>query len=882
MKKIFTLLAAVMCFAMAASADDYRRTWDFREGWSASTLEMLAGDTDNWQVPTDNETGFNNKVTMNKDVITVKYNGEDVVIPELEGLRFKSGTSAKRIQVWTGEQKNTSFPDSPCLWINGKTVKIELTVPAGENVKFGYCSHSNTENRGFTVGGGFADAAGNTKFTSKADATIVEVELINSNTVEANMTITSTNGAHIYYIIIGEGDVAEPAKIGYLYYEAAGTAFEALPLYTAVQDMPMATFVPVKVDDTTITKDLMMSYDAVILDGSLPVDADLVASLKENIQWTPVVNFNPAIAQALGYGEIVDAESEFAYTMDQEWFAGYEAYTMDSVYTVTNGSVFPGALKLTGHAGDDVMVAYYSLDEEVPSKDSVVAYAHNAHHNSYIYYGVAGDYAEGTDTILKNIIAAATASKSEISVTPAPAFKGEYKEMQSTVTISSLNKSAVIYYTTDGTEPTTESAVYTEPLVFTTEGNVIKAIAVAEGYTISEVNTFEVKLFHQAKAPVISVEGNSDKGDVIVTLSAEEGADIWYNFTASADSFKSSKYVGPIILKRKAEITAFAISNALALVQSELTTDSIFVNMQNVFRDELAHFSTKDVKWNNVTETEPNLVLNDQPMTAWVNSSNYYFSWGKTAAQSFETVGDPKVDENGELITDENGNPVYDTTEKPAEVTTNTLDPDWKLVSQGQVMIYQGNNLGGYIGDFTGYNPERAEDLIEDLGTSGCVQFGGVVSGDKCTASIQSTKTFPAPFNLVAIVANVNGDKTTGVASPKQVAFQVSKDGQTWETVGEVLNTASIYRNYKKFEVSYEGTDEVYVRLASISGTSQAVHDIYVFNKGEKSKAEETGVAEVEAVETAAPAAAVKYVENGKLVIKTANAVYNVAGAQIK
>ena len=60
---------------------------------------------------------------------------------------------------------------------------------------------------------------------------------------------------------------------------------------------------------------------------------------------------------------------------------------------------------------------------------------------------------------------------------PAP---GSYTEDQ-VVTISCTTQDAVIYYTTDGSEPTTESDVYAEPITVTEGITTIKAIAVVDG-----------------------------------------------------------------------------------------------------------------------------------------------------------------------------------------------------------------------------------------------------------------------------------------------------------------------------------------------------------------------------------------------------------------
>lgn len=876
MKKYFTLLSlAVLCALSAFGADDgYRRTWDFTKGWSASTLEIMAQDTEHWTVQ---GTGFQNTANFEELKAVMTYNGETIPVPELEGIELGGMKSAAHVQIWDGKSNNTSFPaNTACLWINGKkgVDYISFTVPAGENVKIGYCSHSATEERGFSVSEGFADAAGNTTFKSKAEAAIVEVELINSNTEEATLKLQSTNGHHIYYIIIGEGDAAASYNAGYLY--AGETAAEELPLYGAIKGIEGLTINAVNVDAALPTKDALMAFDAVVLDGSLSADnASLVALLKENLYWQPVFNANPQLAAALGLGTAVELEMElgWAYDADNRVFEGLEEYYVDSVmFAVTGGEVMPVAM-VPAQSNIDKLVTACDMENRVAHADSVIAYVYNAGHNQYTYYGVSGDYAEGTETLISNLFANTLASKTEVSATPKPAFTGDYKEMESVISISCLNKNAVIYYTIDGTDPVVGGNVYTEPIVVTTEGVTIKAIAVADGYLVSDVNSFDVLLYHQAKMPVISYEGNGKTENAVITItSPEEGVDIWYNFTASEDTLASTKYDGPITLPTSATISAFALSNSLGLVQSELASEQILANVDKIRRDELAHFKVNNSGWN----TLENLTLDGEAYAAWANGSNYYFSWGKTAAESFENIGDPKVDENGEFIMDENDNFVYDTKEKPLSVVLNSADPDWRLVSRGQVMIYQGNTLGTNIGDGSGYNPERAEDYLEKLGTTADIQFGSVAAGDKCTGAIESTKTFAGPFNVVAIIANV--------ASGGRLAVQISKDGETWEQVGDTLVTSTVKRLYKKFEVAYEGTDEVYVRVASIKNASQAVHDIYVFNHGEKSEAmknELTGIEEIVVPETVV-AKPVKMIKNGQFVIVVGDKVYSVTGARLK
>lgn len=881
MKKFFTLFMLLLLAVTVSAADKYRRTWDFREGWSESTLTALAADGTHWTI-VDN--GYESKKASYTYAV-MDVSGEAVAVPELEGLTLGGiAGGAKHVNIVDKPGTGTIWPDgATCLWINGKNSYdyIEFTVPAGENVKVGYCSHSAKEGRGFKSSGGFAAADGTTTFKEMADGTIKEVELINSNTDEAKCKLTSTSGHHIYYIIIGEGDAPSVTKIGYLYYDAAGDGYAELPLYTALSNVENTEYTAINAATALPTAAELQAYDAVVIDGGVPANDNIVSFFKENMYWQPVVNFNPTLAVALGYGEALTTESETGWALDlkKAWFTGYEGWS-ENMYNLSNGEVMPVPLKMTD-AQSNIAKYVVATDEASAFNDSVIAYVYNNGHNEYVYYGLSGDYGEGTEVILKNIVADAADSKSDISAVSKPAFTASYSEMTTVVGLSNLNKNAKIYYTLDGSDPTTSSTLYTTPLVFTQEAT-IKAIATADGYTQSTVNSFDVKLYSQAKAPQIAKSGDDATEDATITLSSEDGdnVDIWYNFIGSNDTTKSSKYVAPVVIKHAETITAFAIGKADAekkLVQSASATADVKANMLKVRRDELAHFNASG--WG----TLANLSLDGVQMEKWV-ASNYYFSWGKTAQKSTIESEDPMTDADGNPVYDADNNLVYETTDRAASVTTNSADADWQLTSRGQVVIYQSNTLSKSVGDFSGYNPERAEDYTEQLATNLDVQFGGVYAGDVCNAAVQSTKQYAGPFNVVAIVANVNGNKTTGVGTPGKVAVQISADGNTWETLGDTLVTASIFRNYKKFEVAYDNETPVYVRVASISGSSQAVHDIYVFNHGDKSaaaEAEYTGVKDVTAADNAAPAV-VRYFKDGQVVIVKGGKTYTATGVQIK
>ena len=83
------------------------------------------------------------------------------------------------------------------------------------------------------------------------------------------------------------------------------------------------------------------------------------------------------------------------------------------------------------------------------------------------------------------------------------------------LTISSLTQGADIYYTTDGSAPTTSSTLYTAPIPFTKNGTV-RAIAVCDGYDKSVVSVFDKNDF-KISAPVATISE-----DHIVTLTCPD------------------------------------------------------------------------------------------------------------------------------------------------------------------------------------------------------------------------------------------------------------------------------------------------------------------------------------------------------------------------
>lgn len=109
-----------------------------------------------------------------------------------------------------------------------------------------------------------------------------------------------------------------------------------------------------------------------------------------------------------------------------------------------------------------------------------------------------------------------------------------------TVTISDTTANATIYYTTDGTMPTTASTVYTAPFTLTTTGSVtVNALAVENGYNASSVGTATYTVttvppnFTATATPTGAVLGPGQSQTFYISMSPSGGFNGTVSFSCS-------------------------------------------------------------------------------------------------------------------------------------------------------------------------------------------------------------------------------------------------------------------------------------------------------------------------------------------------------------
>jgi N-acetylneuraminic acid mutarotase len=150
----------------------------------------------------------------------------------------------------------------------------------------------------------------------------------------------------------------------------------------------------------------------------------------------------------------------------------------------------------------------------------------------------------------------------------APAFSpvaGSYASAQS-VTISDLTAGATIYYTANGTTPTTSSAVYVGAItVASTE--TLQAIAVASGYSTSAVAAaaYIIGGAPTAAAPTFSpTAGNYASAQTVTISDLTAGATIYYTANGTTPTTSSAVYVGAITVASTETLQAIAVASGVA------------------------------------------------------------------------------------------------------------------------------------------------------------------------------------------------------------------------------------------------------------------------------------------------------------------------------
>lgn len=133
---------------------------------------------------------------------------------------------------------------------------------------------------------------------------------------------------------------------------------------------------------------------------------------------------------------------------------------------------------------------------------------------------------------------------------------------------NALSKAA-IYYTTDGTTPTSNSKKYTGPIKIT-KNTTIKAIAVYGNFKNSDVVTYTYKVACAAPTANYKTGNRFSKSLNVKLATKEKGATIYYTTNGSTPTTKSKKYTKAIKITKNTTLKAIVVVNGK--VKSNVST----------------------------------------------------------------------------------------------------------------------------------------------------------------------------------------------------------------------------------------------------------------------------------------------------------------------
>lgn len=295
-------------------------------------------------------------------------------------------------------------------------------------------------------------------------------------------------------------------------------------------------------------------------------DGTIAFAYEENYtSFAPLLNFSGAVWDSydIQYKNLNISDIATGYTLP---------VIAAPVISPTGGEVEKGTqVEITGLTGATI---YYTTDGNDPTNSSAVYNGPITVDNDMTIKAIAVKRAWTNSAVSTATFTVKAAAPAVAVETPTFSIAGGEVEEGTTVTISCATSGATIYYTTDGNEPTTSSAVYSGAITVN-KAMTIKAFAAKDGYTDSEVAsaTFTIKAsVKKVATPVFSLpSGVYEAGAELSVTCATEGAKIYLALDPTWPAEEWVEYSGEI-LEIGEDVTIYAVAKLEGWEDSDIAS----------------------------------------------------------------------------------------------------------------------------------------------------------------------------------------------------------------------------------------------------------------------------------------------------------------------
>ena len=147
-----------------------------------------------------------------------------------------------------------------------------------------------------------------------------------------------------------------------------------------------------------------------------------------------------------------------------------------------------------------------------------------------------------------------------------------------TLEISAEDNTYSIYYTLDGSEPASDSELYTEPIELSNGENVVSAVCIDSGghMSLQKQETYSLTLT-PPETPSISLPSGTYRSQMSITISVPDGATAYYTWDGSEPTENSAVYRSPLQLIEGNNILSVIIYDKNGLASDIATRSYLYL-----------------------------------------------------------------------------------------------------------------------------------------------------------------------------------------------------------------------------------------------------------------------------------------------------------------